>query len=97
MGHVGLSRYMTILSRPEQLVGRYMRLLGVLNSFRSRLFRSSLVFSKLREVYLSGQLLQYLEETVGAHVLKNAPFVFRDRDGHAGVGALQMARQVIPG
>jgi len=69
-----------------------MGLFGILSAFLPWLFRSSLVFSKLCEVYLTGQLLQYLDETFGAHPLKDAPFVFRDRDHHAIVGTLQMAR-----
>jgi hypothetical protein len=63
----------------------------------SWLFRSSLLFSKLREVDFTGQLLQDLDETFGAHTLEDAPFGVRDRDHHPIVGTLQMARQVITG
>jgi hypothetical protein len=73
-----------------------MGLLGVVSAFLSWLFRASLVFAKLREVHFTGQQLQYLDEAVGAHFLKETPFVFWYRDHHAIVGALQMARQVKP-
>ena len=74
-----------------------MGLFGVLSALLSWLFRPSLVFAKLCEVYVSGQLLQNLDETFGAHLLKEAPLVFGDRDHHAIVGARQMACQVITG
>ena len=63
-----------------------MGLLGVLSAYWSWLFRPPLVFSKLCERDVSGQLLRYLDETFGAHLLKEAPFVVGDRDLHAIVG-----------
>lgn len=74
-----------------------MGLVSVLSAFLSWLFRPSLVFSKLCEIDFTGKLLQDLDETFGVHLVKTAPVVFRDSDGHAIVGPLEMARQVIAG
>jgi hypothetical protein len=50
-----------------------MGLLGVGSAFLSWLLEPSLVFAKPGGVYVSGELLQGLDETFGAHVLKNEP------------------------